>query len=181
MKISEKIENSCQHAKFTNNICNTCGLTSIQINEGFTNWLNKSIRDKNMKTPIQKLIKLLEKDIQDYAIFNDGEKNITAILIKQKCEDELLELEKQMIIDAVNYGATADIALDTQYYEEKFNQIEIDLQKIAEVSNNSLVTQETLKMLNNKFTKEEILLFNKWLDIIKLRQNIVEKDAKHDI
>ena len=40
--ISEK-NICCGHEKFTRNICDGCGLTQIQIKEGFVNWINKAI------------------------------------------------------------------------------------------------------------------------------------------
>lgn len=56
--------------------------------------------------------------------------------------------------------------------------MKIILQKIAEVSNNSLITHEILDLLHRKLTGDELLLFNKWLDIVKLRQDTIELDSK---
>ena len=69
-----------------------------------------------MKTPIQELIRKIElMQVADYVVNPLG-------IIKDIATD-LLEKEKQMIIDAVNYGKTYHKGFDfdgTQYYNETF-------------------------------------------------------------
>jgi hypothetical protein len=73
-----------------------------------------------MKTALMELIALLEKDINSGMIFRD---ELFGYHVAVDMANELLEKEKEQIIDAINAWCSNDnILTPEQYYNQTYNQ-----------------------------------------------------------
>jgi len=74
---------------------------------------------KKQQTPLQKLIDQLKAFKEGYKMMGDYPENIDIAI---EYAESLLPEEKQMVIEAVNFGANEDPELGEQYFNETFKQ-----------------------------------------------------------